>query len=128
MNQYWRLTIRGWRFRGKVFDVAITNPLEPTLAFAAVIAGRHIDTGHATELQYGAVSGQPQWPDAQRIAGMTIGEYMDGFPERDGLWAVARAIADDKGVIIPSVASLRAQFGGARSDFATRRRPEGDIR
>ncbi len=108
---------------GKVFDVAITNPLEPSPAFAAVIGGRHIDTGEATTLHYGAVSGQPQWADAQRVARMTIGEYMDGFPERDGLWSVARAIADSKAIALPSTTVLRAQFGRARWELRPQKNP-----
>ena len=83
----------------RIYDVAISNSLNPQLNCAPVFSGLSVVTRQPTEVEYGVISGTGYDDYASMIKSTSFVEYVDNFSDHPkGLWGVAEKIGKDIGL------------------------------
>ena len=85
----------------KVIDAAILNTLVQGVNYPPVLLGNDLYTGEKTELLYGTDKGRGLDVQAEFIAKMPIGQYMEGFTGHpEGLWGISKLLVQCTNIVL----------------------------
>ncbi|MDO8908255.1 MAG: hypothetical protein Q7W55_07120 [Pseudohongiella sp.] len=95
----------------KVLDAAVSKSLIQGISFPPVFLDSNLLTGDRSDLIYGSDIGRGLDAQAQAIADMPIGLYMDGFPGHpEGLWGIAKLLGKRQGLKL-SLVLAKSKWG-----------------
>ncbi len=98
-------------YEGKVIDASISNTLIKGLKFPPVFLSIDLVSESKTDFEYGCNSSGGIDPTAGAISKMTIGMYMDDFPDHpQGLWGIAKRLAKIQSLRF-NVAKVKNKYG-----------------
>lgn len=99
---------------GAVYDAAIVLTLDGEQFSAPVVRGADVQTGKASDVEYGFNSGQPDDPPTSMIRKTSFVAFLDGFPDHSyGLCGLAADLGLQLGLRL-DVPELREKYADTR--------------